>query len=313
MPIGILWAKLALNNAPFKQGLADASAASQKWSKKVANDMQMAFYAQVSPQRWIAQTMGALRGAMAEIDRMTASAQKSQFKLDAEDIPLDAMMKMQRVAENLGAQMETMQQLWKGNTDEAKKFRAVVDQLSGGPGSSERINAARGWDILKDFALRGLGNITYALLRMGNRVPMQILELFGMRETIMEKRAARAAKQAELDQKLLEGWEKIRNNPRGSRILDSVGPIGLGSVPFIGGLLTQLSQMGGAYAKDRAVNSFSLSRPDQGSLAAIGGFTSAAGTLARTEAKNQTELLKRIEGHTRGLVNLATVEAAGGD
>jgi hypothetical protein len=194
--------------------------------------------------------------------------------------------------------------LWKSNTSVAKEFRDTIKTLRPIGPSGTWGDVGRGWQGAKtlggDLFSRLLGLSTW-----GN-VSLNAIRAFGAGIRAREDAAKRAMgiagspklgpgnEEGEQDWMLLnyQRWIDMMRGP-------VFGPGNAAGFQELIGIREQ-----------RRTNAFSLGRPDQGSLSGIGGFTSAAGILARTEAKTQTEFLKLIEEHTKETAALHRMQAA---
>jgi hypothetical protein len=220
---------------------------------------------------------------MADIERASAKAQSAQMDLGSSDIPIDALTKMALLSDRIGTSMEDMIRLWKSNTTGAKEFQNAIDKLSGGTSTGDLGDFARG----KASLMEQVGGFL-----TGASWPDWALDLTpaGFAVKALRRRGAGLNAQDEVLRQMIK----------------------LGTSPVLGpGNAAGMKELLGIRGR-ASVNSFSLTSPNAGGLAAIGGFTAGAGILAQTAAKTQADLLKIIAENTRIMADIARAEQTEG-
>lgn len=309
--LNAIWAELALNTKPFKEGLSQSAQLTQQFGRKIAGDLRMAFFNALSPQRWMAGTVQAVAQAMADINRITGEAQRAQIDFGAQDIPLSEMARMVALANELGLSIEKMVGLFRENSLAATELRATLSSLPT-PEPSENLQAmSKGWQHFKQEFLGGIAD-TFQLLAIGPKglpgtgvlstllSPLQDYIFGPGSQAVQNENAIRKLlkdyeavlkKREEIEKELNKKKEKEKKDKR-TRLEGDV----------------DRGRDRSRYLLDTA-KEFNFGGPQSGGLAGIGGFSAGAAISAATTGMQQVRLLSLIAENTRVLAEVARAES----
>lgn len=307
--LGAIWAELALNTKPFKEGLSQSAQLTQQFGRKIAGDLRMAFFNALSPQRWMAGTVQAVAKAMSDINRITGEAQRAQIDFGAQDIPLSEMARMVALADELGVSIEKMVGLFKENSLAATELRATLSSLPTAQPSEDVSALFKGLEIFKTSMTEGAVDTAKSVLPYLSRLPglggtmanlfnglvmepgQQALQNENAIRKLLKDYEAVLKKRQEAEKKLLELQEQEKKERRTR--LEGVVDRG-----------RERSRLLMDTAKD-----IGFGAPQSGGLAGIGGFSAGAAISAATTGMQQVRLLSLIAENTRVLAEVARAES----